>query len=193
VEAAVSLRAIPASAISLSAPETPSEAILWVLEAGLTPERAETIYGMKYDPVMRRVCIPIEGGFLARAVFNERPKYIKCGASKTEMYKLINTDGPIVMVEDILSAIAVNRAGFNSVSILGTAITVSVAAELGKHPFVISWTDGDKAGDMAWVNLRKKMGLYDTKLKRIRTDKDPKNFTQQEIKDLIWKTNLNTL
>jgi len=185
LEDTVQLRSIPKRAKLLSDTETPPEAIIWVLKAGLSPELAEGVYGMRYDPVTRRVCIPIEGGFLARAIFNERPKYVKAGATKTETYSLIEGDGPVVMTEDILSAIAVNRAGYSSISVLGTAITPTIAAELGKHRVVIGWTDGDPAGDKAWVKLRKRMGLYPTELKRIRTDKDPKNIHRADIVQLI--------
>lgn len=184
IDAVAELREIPKRCIMLSDTETPSEAILWVLQAGLAPEMAETVYGMRYDPVTRRVCIPITGGFLSRAVFNERPKYIKAGASKTEMHTL-RGEGPAVLVEDILSAIAINRAGFTAISALGTAITATIAADLGKYPVLISWTDADKAGDKAWAKLRKRMGLYPTVLHRIRTEKDPKEIHRGEIVRLI--------
>lgn len=182
VEEAVKLRSIPARALPMSHPETPTEAILWVLSAGISPELAETKYGMRYDPVTGRVCIPIPQGFLARAVFDEKPKYIKAGASRTEMYELISYDESlVVMTEDILSAIAVNRAGYNSIAALGTAVTEKIAARLGKFSNIIVWTDADKAGDNAWITMRKRMGLYPTCLKRIRTQEDPKNINRAEI------------
>lgn len=177
-----SLEEIPARCVPLYSPDVPSEAILWTLAGGLTPERATDFYGMKYDPLTRRVCLPIVGGFLARAVFNDKPKYVKAGASKTEMYKLVdNQDKAIVVVEDILSAIAVHRAGFNSIAVLGTSITTKIAQELGSFPVVVSWTDADKAGDAAWVKLRRKLALYPVNLKRVRTDKDPKELNRSEI------------
>jgi len=182
LEETVELRSIPKRCIKLSDPETPSQAVLWVLQSGLSPETAEDTYGIRYDPKTRRVCIPIPDGFLARAVHGERPKYIKAGASRTEMYKLITEEGkPVVLVEDILSAIAVNRAGYNSIAALGTAITPTIAADLGTHPV----TDADKAGDQAWVKLRRRMGLYPCELHRVRTELDPKNIHTAGIAKII--------
>lgn len=184
VEEIAEMRSIPKRCIHLSHSDTPTEAKLWVLQAGITPELAETTYGMRYDPVTRRVNIPITGGFLSRTVFNQRPKYIKAGASKTEMF-ILEGNEPVVLVEDILSAIAINRAGYKAIAALGTSITQTIAADLGKHSCIISWTDADKAGDKAWVKLRKRMGLYPTVLHRIRTEKDPKNIHRAEIVRLI--------
>ena len=179
------LRSIPKRCIPLYHPDTPPEAHVWVLRAGLSPEEATDTYGFMYDPNTRRVSLPFVGGFLSRAVFNERPKYVKSGAN-TEIYSLCEHGGRLVVVtEDMLSAIKVHKAGYNAIAILGTAVTPVIASTLAKFPTVLCWTDGDKAGDVAWVKLRKKMGLYPVELGRIRTKEDPKEFTSAQIRALI--------
>lgn len=181
------LRDIPSRCIPLYAPETPREAVLWVLQAGLAPETATDSYGFLYDPKTRRVCIPINGGFLARAIFGESPKYIKAGAD-CELYELPRESNQLVVCEDIMSAIKVYEAGFNSVAILGTAVTTTMAMKLAKHKVIVCWTDGDKAGDQAWIKMRKILALYPVTLTRVRTKEDPKLIHRAEIVRLIQES-----
>ena len=179
-------RSIPSRCLGLTEEGVPSEALLWVLRAGLTPERATDEYGFKYDPKTRRVCVPLVGGFLARAVFKDSPKYIRAGAMDQTVYELAVGAGTTgIVVEDILSAIKVANAGFSSLAILGTSISAEVSVALGRYKHLVCWTDADKAGDAAWLKLRKRMSLYDIKLSRIRTAADPKNINTTEIKRLI--------
>lgn len=182
-------RAIPDRAVHLTDPTCPSEAILWPLRTGLAPEEASDTYGMRYDPVTRRVLIPLDGGFLARALYGDRPKYLKAGAATVTYYELKRDAEQVVVTEDILSAIKVYRAGFSALSILGTSITPVVADKIASYAEAISWTDGDRAGDAAFVKLRKRLRLYDVRLSRVRTDKDPKELHLSEIQQRIKERN----
>ena len=179
-------RSIPARCQVLTDTDVPSEALLWTLRTGLTPEEATNVYGFKYDPKTRRVLIPLVGGFIARAVFNESPKYIRSGSMDQEIWEQrVGESTTCVITEDILSAIKVYRSGFSSIAILGTSVSTTAAAKIGAYSNVICWTDADKAGDAAWLKLRKRMGLYDSTLHRIRTSDDPKLLHINEIKDKI--------
>jgi hypothetical protein len=179
-------REIPSRAIHLTDPLCPSEAILWTLKAGLTPEDASVMYNFRYDPDTRRVLIPLDGGFLARAVFGEKgqPKYILAG-NVNEVYQLRRGTEFVVVVEDALSAIKVARAGFSAIALLGTSVSAYAASKIGEYKSALCWTDGDKAGDAAFVNLRKRLGLYETTITRIRTEQDPKLIQTSEIIQLI--------
>tara|TARA_R110000744_G_scaffold148413_1_gene261476 strand:- start:192 stop:971 length:780 start_codon:yes stop_codon:yes gene_type:complete len=181
----IQAREIPSRAIHLTDEDCPSEALLWPLKTGLTPEAASDDYGMRYDPVTRRVLIPLDGGFLARAVYNERPKYIKAGAQAVEDYTLFIDHDLVVITEDILSAIKVYRSGFSAMALLGTSVTATMAAKIGQYKHVVNWTDGDKAGDAAYVKLRKRLGLYPVQLHRVRTTADPKELHIKQIQTLI--------
>lgn len=178
-------REIPQRCLLLSDPETPPEAVLWVLRTGLSPEEAQSRYGMRYDPKTQRVCVPIKDGFIARAVFRERPKYLRCGAGDTDYYLLHVTEDVVVLTEDILSAIKVRSTGYSAVAALGTSVSDRLAQVLSKYPRVICWTDADKAGDKAWVAVRSKMAVYSSGLSRIRTEQDPKSVDKSEIIRLI--------
>lgn len=172
--------------------DAPQEAIAWVLLGGLTPEEAQDTYGMRWHEGVHRVLIPIhkEGkltGILGRAVFGERPKYRMLGGPADTIYRLpLRANKATVAVEDILSAIAVWRAGLNAVAILGTAITSVQSAEIASGAkAVIGWFDGDAAGDAAWSKLRGRLALHPVKLTRIRTSDDPKRLHRADLRRLL--------
>lgn len=179
-------RSIPKRCAAMNATDVPSEALLWILRTGLTPEEATNVYGFKYDPKTRRVCIPLEGGFISRAVFGEMPKYIRSGSMDQEVWhQPVGTNTTCVVTEDILSAIKVYRSGFSSIAILGTSVSPTAAERIGSYKNILCWTDGDKAGDAAYLKMRKRLALYELTLGRIRTESDPKNLSINAIKELI--------
>ena len=181
-------RTIPDRCLSMDDARTAPKARVWLLRYGITPEQATEVFGIKYDPKTRRVCLPFKGGFIARAVHGERPKYIRAGSLETEAYWLTKDYGQIVVTEDIVSAIKVAISGFNAVAILGTSLSNVTAHQLSKFRQVICWTDGDAAGDKAWKLIRQKLGLFDTTVLRVRTDKDPKEFHAGEIRQIIGES-----
>lgn len=89
----------------------------------------------------------------------------------------------VVIVEDILSAIRVGKH-IDSCSLLGTKITTSQAAELGKYAEVTTWLDSDKAGRSGAYKIRKTLGLI-TEVSNILTDKDPKELSDKQIKEAL--------
>ncbi|SEN68716.1 Toprim domain-containing protein [Pseudorhodobacter antarcticus] len=182
---------MPPDAVPL--PAGPLEAWQWVLKGGLSPEDATGTYGMHWHEKTRRVLIPIYGptggmvGLLGRAVFKERPKYRMMSGNADTIFRAPHRDSPVVVVvEDVLSAIAVHRAGVNAVAVLGTAITPEHAAQITQSSGeVVGWFDADGAGDKAWTRLRGRMGLYPVVLTRVQTAKDPKALHRQQIREAI--------
>lgn len=182
---------MPADAVPLA--DGPLEAWQWVLTGGLSPEDATEQYGMLWHEKTRRVLIPIYDpagsmqALLGRAVFNERPKYRMLSGRADSFFR--SRPRPVrctVVVEDVLSAIAVWRAGANAVAVLGTAITPEHAAEIAAGAdTVVGWFDGDPAGDKAWLRLRKRMGLWPVTLERVSTSKDPKRLHRSELRALL--------
>ncbi len=57
------------------------------------------------------------------------------------------------------------------------------AAMIGKiaKPVVIAWFDADRAGDGAWLRLRKMLALWPTNLHRLTSKKEPKHCHRSEI------------
>lgn len=171
--------------------EAPSEAKLWVLKAGLSPEDATETYSMGWTEKYHRVVVPIlqdmqsTGAFVARSVDKRHPpKYVASANARGKTWYA--GTGPTVLVEDVLSAIVVHRAGFRAVAAMGTAMSTEVlaAATMANWP-VIAWFDADAAGNKAWRNLRAAMRLYDTKLYRVQSCRDPKMHSTADVQALV--------
>lgn len=180
---------IPSDAIPLT--EGPVAAWQWVLQGGLTPEEAYEQFGMTWHEATYRVLLPIRDdsgalkALLGRAVHGERPKYRMLSGKADEFFR--TRSGKVcAVVEDVLSAIAVDRAGLPAMSILGTSITpIHAAAIADGTEHVIGWFDDDPAGDKAWRRLRARMALYPVTLSRIKTAKDPKHLHRAELRRII--------
>ena len=171
--------------------EADKEGLLWVLRGGLTPEAAKS-HGFRWHAGLHKVLIPIRDsigrytGTLARSVDGSAPKYkMLNGSPKYHMPK--NVSGPLVLTEDVLSAVAYNRAGYCGVAILGTSLDALTAVHLtegGRHEVLIS-LDPDKAGLLAVGRVRKALGLSDVTVGVIRPRRDPKYLPRQELQQLV--------
>ena len=186
--AAQAVPTMPKDAVPLT--EGPKEAWRWVLRGGLTPEEADSAFGMRWHEATRRVLIPIHQrgallGILGRAVFGERPKYRMLGGPADTIFTLPeHPTRACVVVEDVLSAIACWRCGVNAVAVLGTSIPPVQAAQIARgNDRIIGWFDGDAAGDKAWTRLRRRMALYPVSLHRIRTQADPKILHRSVLRE----------
>lgn len=166
--------------------EAPAEALQFILKAYLTPERATNEYGFRYDPEHQRVLMPVTGGFLARRVYGDGPKYIMAAPASTSHYALLRQDQvAIAVVEDILSAIRIYEAGYSALAVLGTSIENKTAMVVADYPVAAGWFDPDAAGDSAFKRLRRALALYDTRVLKVRTDKDPKAMWASQIKEIM--------
>lgn len=175
---------------TVSITEAPQEAWLWCLQAGISPEDATNTYSFGWSDKSQRVIVPIlqdmrdTGAFIARAVDKRtKPKYVLSANAKGK-YWYAGT-GPTVIVEDILSAIAVHRAGYRSVAAMGTHFTpelLDIATRTGE---LVAWLDDDEAGKKAYRYLRKQIGLWDVKFYRVQSNRDPKLHGADEIRQLV--------
>lgn len=166
------------------------KALAWILKTGLSPEQATEEFSIGWNNRTSRVVIPLmqngkETGWVARAVDGRKPKYlIPRDSSNSAWYYTEFEDTPLVVVEDVLSAIKVKRAGFNSIAVLGTHIKTEFATIMQEHP-VIGWFDGDDAGRDGWVKLRKTLSPFGTHPTRIKTEMDPKAYDLRDIQEYV--------
>jgi DNA primase len=183
---------IPDGSIRLDDAEVPAEAHVWVLKAGLTPTEASTVYGFRWHEGTRRVFIPINPkAMLARAVFkDDRPKYKLFGELQTTAYTVQGKD-PLVIVEDVLSAIKIGKAGYKAAAILGTSVNPTILAPLAmRQRDIVIWLDPDKAGMAGRQAVKKALALYPAKVRYARTTdtRDPKYLARDDIKNVIEET-----
>jgi len=178
--------------VELYSDDVPSAAQVWVLRAGITPERATDEYGIAWSPRSSRVVVPIlhngepTGQWTGRAVDGRKPKYLMPrGSVGAYWYGLQRDRTACVVVEDVLSAIRVYESGYSSMAVLGTTLSLGAAQRLATADTVIGWFDGDKAGRDGYVKLRKALGPFGIEPKRVQTERDPKTYSRRAITQYI--------
>lgn len=168
--------------------DIPASAMLWLLKASITPHRARQM-GIGYSEYYRRVVLPIyQDGklvyFQARKLHKDQDiKYINPSVDRSNIGYWVIPPGAdksrIVITEDILSAI---RVGYHTpaMSALGTKLSVPLANQLSEYTHVTTWLDPDEAGVHGAQDMRKLLSLT-TPTSNIYTDKDPKDYSDEEI------------
>ena len=159
-------------------------------------------YGFGWSESMGRVVLPVydEVGNLcttqSRAVYpDQKPKYMNkkngdmtCVAFYSDDALLLGepvTQG-IVITEDILSAVRVGRL-MPSVSTLGTNLSDKLCMRLIRalNGIVCVWYDGDEAGVRGARKAYKTLRMQGVQAKIIKTEKDPKEYSNAEIRSII--------
>jgi len=176
--------------------EAPSEGILFILQAGIQPEAAAERYGAAWLPRHQRVFLPVldsgeeTGAWTARAVLRgQSPKYLASKLRRSGYYPAqqdrIQQDA-IVVVEDLLSAYKVSMAGFDTVAAMGTAIGADILNRIDSdRKMVFGWFDDDKAGHTASSHLSRSLRLTESQYVKIKSDRDPKLHSKQQIQELL--------
>jgi len=173
------------------------EARMWLYKGGLTPSVWKQ-YSIGYSKMLERVILPVFNAtgdliwFQCRAVLaGQKPKYIQPSGDRSNILFVANktqSTSRVVVVEDIMSAIRVGLATFDSntqvASLLGTKVTSGQAEYLGQFAICTTWLDGDKAGKRGSYDIRKTIGLL-TCCDNIRTEEDPKAYSNKQIQDIL--------
>lgn len=171
----------------------PLHARVWLYKAGLHNDRIREA-GIYYCPRLDRVILPVINDeklvyWQARGFDKERAKYINPAIDKTALQARYGTEGPIVLVEDILSAIRCGEVA-RGWSLLGTSISDAAAQAVRVHRQgypVLIWLDPDGAGRKARAKYKRALGLVGIEPRIIKTDKDPKLYSQEEIRQIIYE------
>lgn len=188
------VRGMRTTPVTVGQSEWPDNLLVWLGQAGISPSTAESS-GIAYAPSLDRAIIPVvqDGvarGFIARAVdpgsgAAKRPKYIRSADAHGAVW-LGGGGSTLVVVEDVLSAMRVQAAGFRAMAAMGTAIDGTVLdAALRGCDTAVGWLDPDAAGRKGWVTLRGAMSLHDVKLVRVLSERDPKRHSRAEIEAYI--------
>jgi DNA primase len=186
--------------------EIPPNEAVWLYRAGVSTEIARH-YGFGFSVSLKRVVLPVYSdgalvGFTARSTVGAKPKYIERMVSANAVFiadpatSLPPTDdwpegsGPdVVFVEDILSAVRVGRIAKRCMALLGTSANAEQLCGAGlSNGTVHVWLDPDRPGRVAAHKLERTLALQGYKTKRIRTDKDPKYYSNREIRRLLSLT-----
>jgi len=177
----------------------PSEPLRWLFSCGLTYDLIEE-HKIKWSPSQQLVCWRIFGisgkelGWQGRCFKKDaKTKYIGHGKIHSEPCILGGTfplsflaENPkytVVLCEDILSAIRVS-AYLPAMPLFGCAISKELLVELKKRfTNIIVWLDADKLDNARKVGLN--ASLIGLSSQVLYTPKDPKNYTNEEIKNYL--------
>ena len=183
----------------------PEHGLIWFLKYGVSAEVARH-YGFGWSEKMARVVMPVydETGNLcttqSRAVYPDQvPKYMNkkngdmtCVAFYSDDELLL--DAPVqeglVITEDILSAVRVGRL-MPALSTLGTHLSDKLAVRALKSVYgpVYIWYDGDEAGVKGARKARRTLELQGKQAIVIKTEKDPKEYSNDEIRAILTASN----
>ena len=165
----------------------PAKGLAWLGKAGLTEQQIYQ-YQIGYSESLGRVILPVTfrniyHGFIARATESwQKPKYLEmCPAGV--MWGSHSSSTVCVVVEDILSGIRCAKY-ISSYALLGTSLGTANLNQLMRYKRVLLWLDGDKAGFNGLLKNMSRLRLM-TEVKIIRTDKDPKFYSNDEILERI--------
>lgn len=173
--------------------EIPAEGLAWLFKADLSEAEIKE-HGFGWSPVLKRVIMPVymDGqlvywqGRNVGEVTPERPKYMNVfqrGRDKIYFEIRGDTEGSVVLVEDILSAIKVGR--FNdAIALLYAYVPDDLIWELSEiYNHVLLWLDPDK-----WDRMLKRVSRYRSfgiNVTTARVGKDPKNFDDDRIEEIL--------
>lgn len=163
----------------------PKDALKWLLGYNLTKNEIDQFsFAEKYGKNLL-VLYADENYWQARNL-DDGQKYLSSGEKPYIEYgnKTQKSD-ILIFVEDVISAVKVGRQ-FVAVPMLGSKPKQDWLTYLKKYETIIIWGDRDKATD----NIKLSRRLRETLGKNIQvviSDKDPKEYSDKEIKDFVDK------
>lgn len=170
----------------------PLEAKVWLYKSGLSNATIKA-NGFYWCERIKRVVLPVLDGsklvyWQARGFDPDRPKYLNPKIDKP-VYKSgpLSATGPIVLTEDILSAVKVGQIA-TAWARLGTGpLSDALLTELASTGREISvWLDPDEAGIKGRIRIGKQLRALGVSVRIIRAEQDPKYYSLDQIKELLY-------
>lgn len=139
-------------------------------------------YQIGYSPEIDRLIIPTSDGYLARSL-DIKPKWLN--HTKTFFSSKVDdvVSKSIVLVEDPISCIRVGNF-IRTIALLGTSCKANLKQYL-RNKNVIIWLDGDIAGIQGTLKLTKELAGLCNSVDVVNTNKDPKEYADEEIKKIL--------
>ena len=187
--------------------DVPPHIATWYFKYGISAELARR-YKIGYSDNLNRIILPVYAidrtttdviddtnsemvldALQMRAVRSQmRPKYLNPYGPKisSALFWAGKKTDSVIMTEDILSAIKVGKYHY-SVSILGTTLTEGRLARIIANGIkkVYVWLDPDYAGIKGTKQAMNKFALQGIECIRIKSEKDPKEYTKKDIMRFI--------
>lgn len=174
----------------------PVAARVWLYKAHFNNDMIREL-GIFWHPDMRRVVLPLNmldgsKAWVARKTeVMDGPKYLAPGGMYRGGGAVVSVGSDtLVLTEDILSAWRVSGAcKVDALAILGTTIgNQELAIIASSYKRCVIWTDPDAAGRDGRRKLYLRLGRFGTEVSLRITDRDPKLYSDEELKELLWQT-----
>jgi hypothetical protein len=167
----------------------PLDGRVWLHRAGLGgPEIARL--GAYYHPPTNRVVLPLLEGsdvvfWQARSIDGRLPKYLSPPVDRGTLLPRFGAGHSIILTEDLLSAFKIGLVG-EAWCLMGTyANPRLIAGLLQRQAPVLIWLDPDAPGRKAAAKVFKQLSAYGIEARVIRSERDPKLHTFDDIKECI--------
>lgn len=172
--------------------DLPSAALQWLLQYGIRQEEIKK-FGLVWNPNNDSLVFPIYDGDILKAT-NERSfgtklrtKYYISGSK--DYLPILQQGQPTsvyILCEDFVSAIKISRH-FNAIPLLGAIVpTKLLLSMLRLLPVVRIWLDFNKAQEA--MKFAAQARQYIPNCGTIVTLKDPKEYNDTEIKEIVSRT-----
>ena len=168
----------------------PKEPLAWLRRYGITDEEIHK-NGICWNETSNCLVFPILDNLrvvatASRNFSGQGPKYITKGNTK-QFYKVFTNPTDIyVLVEDFVSAIKVGRH-YNCCPLLGAHVPLSLILSLAwRKPRLRIWLDPDKRIEAMKFTQRALQYIPD--VATIVADKDPKDYNNKEITEIVSGT-----
>lgn len=169
----------------------PSCAKIWLRKYGVTDDEIKR-YRFGYSERMNRLILPVFNGeelvyWQGRSLAPSKyaPKYLSMKTNSGSQFFNLCAKGAkeVVLVEDIISAIVLRRAGYNAIALLGSYIGDKAISFLHKLKVkrVCVWLDPDKRKDaVAFAKRLNGLGFKAACL--VTPTKDPKDYNVTQVR-----------
>lgn len=161
---------------ALELTELPQKFITYLSKFDLKEEECKH-FG--YNTHMDRMVFQVDGFWEARSL-DRNPK---CLSKGKKQFIPFGTGDPLVLVEDVISAIKVARVT-RAVPLFGSVLRTEFIPEIMKYKSVIVWLDRDKFKESLELSARISQVTYS---RVVSTEKDPKYLSTEEINKLVHR------
>ena len=175
--------------------DIPASGLLWLRTYGVTDAEIKR-YRFGYSPSLDRLILPVfrEEGLVFWQGRNlsadtTRHKYLNVRTGRSDVVMTIRNDKSeyVVVVEDILSALAVARAGYNAIALLGSYVNFKLLTPVlseWKSKKIRIWLDADKRKECCKYSRQlSAIGINSAPI--ILPTKDPKEYNNEDITKFV--------
>lgn len=174
--------------------DIPASGLLWLRTYGVNEDEIRR-YHFGYSPRLDRLILPVfrDGELVfwqGRNLSSDtsRPKYMNVRSQRSDIVLFVNNQtSKVVLVEDILSCLAVARAGVSAVALLGSYVKMDLLRDVLADADIACikvWLDPDKRQEACkYAKQLRALGYSASPI--VLAHQDPKCYKPEEVQRFI--------